>query len=156
MIIKESCVVTLHYSLTGENGQQLDASHESEPLVYLHGTNSLLPGLEKGIEGRCVHDEFTVTVQPEEGYGLADSQQIHKVPLEAFSETKNLEVGMQFELESEEGHGEQFTVIAIEDNEVTVDANHPLAGKVLHFSVRIEAVRAATENEIDAGYAQQA
>jgi len=155
MIIKGNCVVTLHYSLTGDHGQQLDASHESEPLVYLHGTNSLLPGLEKDIEGRCAGDKFNVTVQPEEGYGLTDPQHIHKVPLEAFSETNNLEVGMQFELESEEGHGEQFTVIAIEEDEVTVDANHPLAGKVLHFKVSIETVRAATGEEIEAGYAQE-
>lgn len=155
MIIKDSCVVTLHYSLIGEDGQQLDASHESEPLVYLHGTSSLLLGLEKGIEGRHADDEFTVTVQPEEGYGISDPEQIHKVPLEAFSETNNLGVGMQFELESEDGHGERFTVIAIENDEVTVDANHPLAGKVLHFKVRIETVRAATTEEIDAGYAQE-
>jgi FKBP-type peptidyl-prolyl cis-trans isomerase SlyD len=155
MIIKDRCVVTLHYSLTSDDGQQLDASHESEPLVYLHGTKSLLPGLEKDIEGRRAGDEFNVTVQPEEGYGLTDPAQIHKVPMEAFSETNNLAVGMQFELESEEGHGEQFTVIAINGDEVTVDANHPLAGKVLHFKVSIETVRAATDEENEVGYAQE-
>jgi len=155
MIIKGSCVVTLHYSLTGDDGQQLDASHKNEPLIYLHGTNSLLPGLEKELEGRSAGDDFSVAVQPEEGYGVSDPEQIHKVPLEAFSEVNNLETGMQFELESEEGHGEQFTVIAIEEDEVTVDANHPLAGKVLNFKVQIETVRAATEAEIDVGYAQQ-
>jgi FKBP-type peptidyl-prolyl cis-trans isomerase SlyD len=155
MIIKDSCVVSLHYSLTSDDGQQLDASHESEPLIYLHGTKSLLAGLEKGIEGRAAGDEFSVTVQPKEGYGLTDPEQIHKVPLEAFAETRNLAVGMQFELESEEGHGEQFAVVAIDDDEVTVDANHPLAGKVLHFKVSIETVRAATDEEINVGYAQE-
>ena len=155
MIINDSCVVTLHYSLISDDGQQLDASHESEPLIYLHGTKSLLTGLEKGIEGHRTGDEFNVTVQPEEGYGLTDPAQIHKVPRDAFSETRNLAVGMQFELESEEGHGEQFTVIAINGEEITVDENHPLAGKVLHFKVSIEMVRAATEDEIDAGYAQE-
>ena len=155
MIIKDSCVVSLHYSLTSDDGQQLDASHESEPLIYLHGTKSLLPGLEKDIEGRRAGDEFSVTVQPNEGYGLTNPEQIHKVPMEAFSETKDLTVGMQFELESEEGHGEQFTVIAIDGDEVTVDENHPFAGKVLHFKVSIETVRAATDDEIDAGYAQE-
>jgi len=149
MIIKGSCVVTLHYTLTGDDGQQLDASYESEPLIYLHGSSSLLPGLEQALEGRKVNDKFTVTVQPEEGYGVTDPTLIEKVPLEAFSDTPNLQVGMQFALESEEGHGEQFTVTAIEGDQVTVDANHSLAGKTLHFDVRVEAIRAATNKEIE-------
>ena len=152
MIIKGSCVVTLHYTLTGDDGQQIDASYESEPLIYLHDSNSLLPGLEQALEGRKAGDEFTVTVQPEKGYGLTDQTLIEKVPLEAFSDMPNLEVGMQFELESEEGHGEQFTVTAIEGDEVTVDANHSLAGKTLHFEVRINAIRAATNEEIEFGH----
>lgn len=60
---------------------------------------------------------------------------------------------MQFELESEDGHGEQFAVTAIDGDVVTIDANHLLAGKVLHFDVHIEAIRAATAEEIEAGYA---
>jgi len=149
MIIKGSCVVTLHYTLTDDDGQQIDASYESEPLIYLHDSSSLLPGLEQALEGRKAGDEFTVTVQPEDGYGVTDQSLIDKVPLEAFSDTPNLEVGMQFELESEEGHGERFTVTAIGGDEVTVDANHSLAGKTLHFEVRVEAIRSATNKEIE-------
>ncbi|MBT3710490.1 MAG: peptidylprolyl isomerase [Gammaproteobacteria bacterium] len=155
MIISSNCVVTLHYSLNDEQGKQVDASHASEPLVYLHGTSSLLPGLEEAIAGHRAGDDFKVTVQPEQGYGVSNPELIHHVPLEAFSEVNKLEVGMQFELESTEGHGEQFMVTAIEGDQVTVDANHSLAGKILHFEVRIETVRAATDKEIDAGYAQQ-
>ena len=155
MIIKGNCVVTLHYKVSDDNGQQIDASHESEPLVYLHDTNSLVTGLEQAIEGHQAGDDFKVTVQPAAGYGESDPEQIHKVPLEAFSEINKLEEGMQFELQSEEGQGEQFTVTAIEGDEVTIDANHELAGKVLHFEVQIETVRAATAKEIEVGFAQE-
>jgi len=151
MIIKGKVVVTLHYTVTDDNGQQVDASPEWEPLVYLHETHGLLPGLEQGLEGHKAGDSFQVTVQPGDGYGLHDPTLVHKVPLDAFSEFNNLDVGMQFELESEEGHGEQFTVTAIDGDEVTVDANHSLAGKVLHFDVRIESLREATSKEIDIG-----
>jgi len=151
MIIKGKVVVTLHYTVTDDNGQQVDASPEWEPLVYLHETHSLLVGLEQALEGHEAGDNFQVIVQPEEGYGQHDPTLVHKVPLDAFSEFNNLDVGMQFELESEEGHGEQFTVTAINGDEVTVDANHSLAGKVLHFDVRIENLREATSKEIDAG-----
>jgi len=151
MIIKGKVVVTLHYTVTDDNGQQVDASPEWEPLVYLHETHGLLPGLEQGLEGHKAGDSFQVTVQPDDGYGLHDPTLVHKVPLDAFSEFNNLDVGMQFELESEEGHGEQFTVTAIDGDEVTVDANHSLAGKVLHFDVRIESLREATSKEIDIG-----
>ena len=152
MIIKGKVVVTFHYTTTDDTGQQVDASRDWEPLVYLHETHSLLPGLEKALEGHKAGDTLKATVQPEDGYGKSDPALIHKVPLEAFSEVGPLEVGMQFELESEEGHGEQFTVTAIEGDEVTVDANHSLAGKVLHFDIRIEDVRKATKKEIDAGH----
>jgi FKBP-type peptidyl-prolyl cis-trans isomerase SlyD len=151
MIIKGKVVVTLHYTVTDDNGQQVDASPEWEPLVYLHETHGLLPGLEQGLEGHKAGDSFQVTVQPDDGYGLHDPTLVHKVPLDAFSEFNNLDVGMQFELESEEGHGEQFTVTAVDGDEVTVDANHSLAGKVLHFDVRIESLREATSKEIDIG-----
>lgn len=151
MIIKGKVVVTLHYTVTDDNGQQVDASSEYEPLVYLHETHSLLPGLEQGLEGHKAGDSVQVTVQPEDGYGLHDPTLVHKVPLDAFSEFNNLSVGMQFELESEEGHGEQFTVTAIDGDEVTVDANHSLAGKVLHFDVRIESLREASSKELEIG-----
>lgn len=153
MIINGSCVVTLHYTLTDDNEQEIDASLETEPLIYLHNTSSLLPGLEQALEGHQAGDKFTVTVQPEDGYGIADQTLVEKVPLEAFSDINHLEVGMQFELESEDGHGEQFAVTAIDGDVVTIDANHLLAGKVLHFDVHIEAIRAATAEEIEAGYA---
>jgi FKBP-type peptidyl-prolyl cis-trans isomerase SlyD len=152
MKIKGKVVVTLHYTVTDEQGQPVDASNDWEPLVYLHETHSLIPGLEEALEGHQAGDAFQVTVPPEKGYGPSDPALIHTVPLEAFSEVGPLEVGMQFELESEEGHGEQFAVTAIEGEDVTVDANHALAGKVLHFDVRIEKVRKATKKEIDMGH----
>ncbi|EGG99874.1 FKBP-type peptidyl-prolyl cis-trans isomerase SlyD [gamma proteobacterium IMCC2047] len=152
MIITGKVVATLHYTATDDNGQQVDASPEWEPLTYMHNTHGLLPGLEKALEGHKAGDQLQVTVQPEDGYGQPDAELIHKVPLTAFADVGPLEVGMQFELESEEGHGEQFTVTAIDGDEVTIDANHSLAGKVLHFDVRIESLREATSLELEVGH----
>lgn len=152
MIIKDKVVVTLHYTVTDDNGQQVDASPEWEPLTYMNDTHGLLPGLEKALQGHKAGDSLQITVPPEEGYGNSDPDLIHKVPLNAFADVGPIEVGMQFELESEEGHGEQFTVTSIDGEQVTVDANHSLAGKVLHFDVRIESLREATSLELEVGH----
>lgn len=151
MIIKGKCVVSIHFKLTDDNGQLLEATPDWEPVVFLNDSFGLLPGLEKGLQGHKVGDALTITVQPEDGYGVSDPSLIHTVPLAAFSEVGPLEIGMQFELESEEGHGEQFTVTSIDGDDVTVDANHPLAGKVLHFDVQVDDIRKATSKEIEMG-----
>ena len=152
MLIGANSVVSIHYQLTNNAGELLDASADDAPLTYLHGAGNIIPGLEKELVGKSAGAELTVTVAPEEAYGLRHDHLVQQVPREAFPDPDQLEVGMRFNAESDQG---MLSVVLTEvgtDN-VTVDANHPLAGETLHFAVRIEEVRAATEEELAHGHA---
>lgn len=154
MVIRDNCVVSIHYTLTDDEGDELDSSSGQDPLVYLHGSRNIIPGLERALAGRSAGDELEVTVQPEDGYGEVRDELIQSVPREAFAGFDDLRVGMQFQTDDSDGQpGLNITVREISDDQVVVDANHPLAGRVLHFDVRIEDVREATEEELEHGHA---
>lgn len=152
MKIAENCVVSIHYRLTNDEGEELDASADGDPMVYLHGADNIIPGLEDALEGRGVGDQLEVTVQPEDAYGPLDPDLVQVVPRSAFKGVDKLEPGMQFQMEDPEGHVQEITIQEIKGQEVTIDANHPLAGQVLHFAVTVEAVRRATAEELDHGH----
>lgn len=153
MNISDNCVVSFHYTLTNNEGQVLDASSDDQPLNYLHGHAGLIPGLERELEGRQAGEEFTATIQPEDAYGLPDPQLVQEVPLEALSQIENLQVGMQLQSQSQDGRVQVLVVEAVGDETATLNANHALAGQVLHFAVKIEGVRAASEEELAHGHA---
>lgn len=150
MEIKANMVVCIDYTLTDEDGQIIDSSEGGEPLVYLHGHGHIIPGLENAIEGRRAGDELSVSVQPEDGYGVYREELVQQVPLEAFDGVDRVEPGMSFRAESAAG---PMTVIVreVDGDSVTVDANHMLAGQVLNFQVAIKQVREASESEKLAG-----
>jgi FKBP-type peptidyl-prolyl cis-trans isomerase SlyD len=152
MKIAEHCVVSIHYRLTDDEGEEIDASEEGEPLVYLHGAENIIPGLEQALEGRGAGDQLEVVIQPEDAYGLVDPELVQAVPRSTFKEVDKLEPGMQLQMKTPEGQIQTITVQEVGAQEVTIDANHPLAGQVLHFAVTVEAVRAATAEEIDHGH----
>ena len=152
MVIDNNSVVSIHYELTDDDGAKIDSSAGQEPLIYLHGANNIISGLESALVGKDAGDKLQVTVQPGEGYGVINETLIQVVPKEAFEGVKDLQPGMQLQAEDKQGHVQHVTVKAIGDEGVTIDANHPLAGKVLHFDVAIEAVREATEQEKDHGH----
>ncbi len=153
MQIAENSVVSVHYTLTNDAGETLDASDGHEPLVYLHGHQNIISGLENGLVGKGVGDEVNVTVQPEDGYGAVDSEMIQTVPHSSFEGAETIEPGMEFEAKDDDGNGQMITVTKVDAEGVTVDGNHPLAGEVLHFAVNIKEVRAATEEELTHGHA---
>ncbi len=155
MQISQNTVVSMDYTLTGDDGQVIDTSEGREPLVYLHGHQNIIPGLEKAIEGAAEGDELDVAVQPEEGYGPYRDELVQDVPRDAFAGVDNVEPGMSFRAESNAG---PMTVVVREvgDDTVTVDGNHMLAGKVLNFKVAIKGVREATESEIEQGSVEAA
>lgn len=150
--ITENSVVTIHYTLTNDAGEVLDQSAPDTPLTYLQGAGNIIPGLETALQGKLTGDRASVTVSPEEGYGPRQDQLIQQVPRSAFPENANIELGMEFSAQSEQG-SIRVAVTAIEGDEITVDANHPLAGETLHFDVTIAAVRPATEEELTHGHA---
>lgn len=152
MHIAEQSVVSIHYTLTNDAGETLDTSDGREPLVYLHGAQNIIPGLESELTGKSVGDSFDVTIQPEEAYGTVNPELVQTVPHSAFEGVEKVEPGMQFQARGDDGETQVITVTEVADSGVTVDGNHPLAGQVLNFSVRVEEIRAATEEEIEHGH----
>ncbi|TNF86760.1 MAG: peptidylprolyl isomerase [Gammaproteobacteria bacterium] len=153
MKIAESCVVSIHYTLTNSEGETLDSSAGGDPLAYLHGAGGLIPGLERELEGKEQGDQFKATIQPADAYGEANPGLIQEVPLDALSGIENLAVGMQLQSQSPDGRTQLLVVEAIGEETATLNANHALAGVVLHFDVEIAGVRAATEEELAHGHA---
>jgi FKBP-type peptidyl-prolyl cis-trans isomerase SlyD len=151
MLIGPNSVVSFHYRLTNSKGELLDASTEDSPLTYLHGAGNIIPGLEKELLGKSAGASFEVTVAPEEGYGPRRPELVQEVPREAFPEPDQIEPGMRFSAESEQG---QLSVVvtSVTDSAITVDANHPLAGEQLHFSVDVASVRDASPEEVSHGH----
>jgi len=150
--IENNCVVSIHYTLTDEDGAVIDSSADREPLIYLAGAGNIIPGLESELEGCVVGDKKQVTVQPADGYGEYEAELVQTLPHEAFGGIDNIEVGMEFQAQSESG-GEQYVVVKdVSDDGITIDGNHELAGKVLNFDVAVEDVRVATAEEIDHGH----
>ena len=143
--------VEIHYTLTNDAGETVDSSRGQAPLPYIHGMENLVPGLEKALEGKKVGDVIQVSVAPAEGYGERNPALTQAVPRELFQFDGDIEVGMRFQAETEHGI-ELVTVVAADDNSVTIDANHPLAGETLNFDVEIMSIREATSEELDHGH----
>ena len=152
MTIKENSAVSFHYTLTDDEGQQLDSSAGKEPLAYLHGAGNIIPGLENALEGISIGDSMTVAVSAAGGYGAVQTELIQEVPRGSFQGVDEIEVGMQFEAQTCNGDSVPVTVTAVTDESVTVDGNHPLAGKNLNFDVSIEDVREASQEELEHGH----
>jgi|TARA_B110000046_G_scaffold178639_1_gene206731 FKBP-type peptidyl-prolyl cis-trans isomerase SlyD len=152
MTIKENSAVSFHYTLTDDDGQTLDSSAGKDPLAYLHGAGNIIPGLESALAGKKIGDAMVVAVTAAEGYGEIQQELIQEVPRDAFQGVDSIEVGMQFEAQTGQGGSVPVTVTAVTDDAVTVDGNHPLAGKNLNFDVAIEDVRDATEEELEHGH----
>lgn len=150
--VADGKVVSIHYTLTDESGAKLDSSRGASPLDYLHGAQQVVPGLEKGLRGRSIGERVELRLQPEEGYGAHDPRGRQRVPRDAFPDDVELEPGMQFSAEDERGRDVTVWIAEIASDAVTIDQNHPLAGKVLCFDVTIEAIRDATLEELAHGH----
>ena len=151
-MIKQNSVVTMHYELKDAQGETLDSSEGQDPLTYLHGAGNIIIGLEEQLAGKATGDNVSAVVSPDKGYGEPVDALIQVVPKEAFgAEVDSIEVGMRFQAETEQGPV-PVVVTAVDDANVTVDGNHPLAGKELHFNVTISDVRDASQEEIDHGH----
>ena len=152
LLIGDNLVVSMHYKLTDNEGNVLDSSEGSEPLTYLHGAGNIIPGLEKALVGKVEGDTQQVTVEPAEAYGEVMPELTQTVDKAAFQGVESVEVGMSFEAQTSDGSVQHIVVTKVDGEQVTVDANHPLAGVVLNFDVEIVSVREATEEEISHGH----
>lgn len=152
MLIEKNRVVQLHYTLRDEQGTEIDSSSGRGPLTYLHGKGNLIPGLEQALAGKAAGDKLDVTVPPEQGYGGRDDRLVQIMPRSKFGEVSELQAGMQVRASGPQG-ARLVTVTKVERDFVTVDGNHPLAGRTLYFSVEVTEVRKATHEEVSHGHA---
>ncbi len=151
MEIADRCVASFHYTLTNDKGEVLDSSTGGDPMAYLHGQGNIIGGLEKALLGKKAGDKLKVSVAPGEGYGEHRPELVQQVPKAAFQGVAEIQPGMAFTAQSNQGPM-RVVVTAVEGDNVTVDGNHPLAGETLHFAVEIAEVRAASEEELAHGH----
>jgi FKBP-type peptidyl-prolyl cis-trans isomerase SlyD len=149
--IEKNRVVTLHYTLRDDQGAVIDTSSGRAPLSYLHGKGNIIPGLEKALAGKSAGDRLEVTVAPEQGYGPRDERLVQTLPRSRFEQGTALQPGMQLRATTPRG-ARIVTVVKVERDFVTVDGNHPLAGRTLHFAVEVAEVRRATHEEVSHGH----
>ena len=152
MKVDQKKVVALSYELTVE-GAVADKATAEKPLEYIHGTGMLLPRFEEEVAGKEVGESFEFTLSPEEGYGVYSSDYIFELPKSAFEMDGQvredlLVVGRVIPMLSDDGSVVQGTVTEVKPDSVLMDFNHPMAGKTLHFTGRVEKVREATETEL--------
>jgi FKBP-type peptidyl-prolyl cis-trans isomerase SlyD len=152
MEIHKNKVVMIDYTLTDADGAVLDSSQGEEPLAYIQGTESIIPGLENALEGRAPGEKFTVSIPPAEAYGERDEALLQDVPREVFrGKEELLKVGAHFQAQDDEGM-HSFTIVGVNDEVIRVDGNHPLAGVTLNFDVTVVDVRDASPEELSHGH----
>ncbi|MFW5685992.1 MAG: FKBP-type peptidyl-prolyl cis-trans isomerase [Spirochaetota bacterium] len=151
MEVTKDRVVKIAYTLKDDQGAVLDSSENHGDLEYIHGHQNIVEGLEEALEGKDIGDSVETTVVPEKGYGERHDQLVFTVPRSNMPDG-DLEPGMQFAAQDKEGNQQVVTLVDVGDEEVKLDANHPLAGQTLHFNVTVNDVREASDEEIEHGH----
>jgi FKBP-type peptidyl-prolyl cis-trans isomerase SlyD len=152
LTVAEDTVVGLDFTLRLDDGQVVGSSEEAEPLQFLQGHGQIIPGLETALTGMELGQEKDVVVEPDEGYGERNPEALQLVPKDAFPADVELSPGMGLQMRDQEGRVFQAYVVDIRDDGVVLDFNHPLAGKTLHFHVKVVELREATDEELDHGH----
>lgn len=152
--VADNKVVSLHYTLTSDEGEVLDSSQGGDPLQFIQGQGQIIPGLEKELYDMEVGEEKQVTVPPAEGYGERQPDQVQTLPQDAFPNDMEIEEGMAVQMrDSNTGQVYQAVITGVAADSVQVDFNHPLAGENLNFDVKIAGVREASDEELAHGHA---
>ncbi|SGZ94111.1 FKBP-type peptidyl-prolyl cis-trans isomerase SlyD [Bathymodiolus thermophilus thioautotrophic gill symbiont] len=152
MTIKKDKVVEMHCTLTDDKGEVIDSTKGQETMVFLQGHGNIVPGLEKAIEGMKVGESGDIVVQSKDAYGDHHAEGVQTIPKEALEGIDDLTVGMELQSKDEQGNPFIVCVKEINVDTIIVDANHPLAGKTLHFNISIESVREASKEELEHGH----
>jgi len=152
MQIEQNTVAQFTYNLKDDAGSELESSETGHPVAYLHGHNNMLEGLEKSLEGKSAGDSFSVTLAPADAYGERHENSEQRVPIKHLQGAKKWKPGMVANVQTEQGQ-RQVTVVKAGKFMVTVDTNHPFAGKTLTFDVEVLDVREATAEELTHGHA---
>lgn len=138
MKVSNGCLVSLHYTLTNDEGEVLDTSNGYEPLEYVHGDQQIISGLEAFLAGEDVGFAGKVSIAPADAYGEYQHGLVLLAQKDNFPEDMELEIGMQVQTDLPDDAGvAMFRITKMDDTGITLDANHPLAGETLHFDVEI-------------------
>ncbi len=154
MEIQYGMVVGMHYTFK-DDGDLLDTSDVQDPMAFLYGFGNIISEPKNAMAGKSVGDKLDFAIEPEEGYGIRDEGLQQEIDGGDFEGIDDIQIGMRFQAETEDGHV-PIRVVAVEGDTVTVDGNHELAGERLHFSVSIESIREAEQEEIKHGHAHGA
>ena len=149
--VQDNLVVTLDYKLIVED-EMMESTEDGEPILFIQGIGQIIPGLENALYGMEVGDQKTVVIQPEDAYGEYDPESLQDAKKEEFSEEVPLDVGTFLDLADDEGDILSAQIIAAEEDTVTLDFNHPLAGKTLTFEITVTDLRPASEEELEHGH----
>ncbi|MDH5484608.1 MAG: peptidylprolyl isomerase [Gammaproteobacteria bacterium] len=150
MTVENNKVITINYTLTNDQGEIIDESNDGS-FCYIHGADNIIPGLEKELHGKAKGDKLKLVIQPEDAYGEYNAA-ITQVVERAMFGDEEVEVGMQFHAEADEGGMVMITISEINGDQITIDGNHPLAGVTLHYDVDVHDIRDATEEELSHGH----
>jgi len=152
-IVAPGMVVSLRYRMwNAEDGELLDECEADEPLVYLHGAHNVVPGLEAGLVGRSTGNRVELVLSPEQAFGVPDPEAVQILPRDEFPAEAVLEPGMAFGAYDENEQEIVVFLLDVEGDEVTVTANHPLAGLTLRYEVEVIGLREATPEELEHGH----
>lgn len=138
--VKENDTVKVHYTGKLVNGQVFDSSLEREPLEVALGQGQLIPGFEKGLIDMAVNEKKTITIDKQDAYGEVNEQLFQKISKSQLPDDLKPEVGMGLVGANAEGQQQQFRVAKVEENDIILDANHPLAGQDLVFDLEVVAI----------------
>lgn len=154
--IANDVVVSLKYKLwLDENDELIEESEAGDPLMYLHGHDNIIPGLEAALDGRTLGETLTVIVEPEEGYGEYDEDDVDEIPLADLPTELEPELGMVLEVVDDDDNVFVAEIVEITDEVAVLDFNHPLAGERLRFEVEVIDLRDPTPEELDHGHVHE-
>ncbi len=142
---KSGDTVKIHYTGTLDDGTEFDSSAGREPLEFALGSGQVIAGFDKAVDGMTVGDSKTVTIPADEAYGDHHEKLVQQVPKTSLPEEMKPEVGMQLQSQSPDGQVMNLVIAAVEEESITVDANHPLAGQALTFAIELVEVSVATD-----------
>jgi FKBP-type peptidyl-prolyl cis-trans isomerase SlyD len=145
-VVKDGSVVSLEYTLSGEDGKTIESNKGKEPLRYTHGGQQIVPGLEKNLTGMKTGEEKRVKVKPEEGYGLVDPKGFQEFPKDKIP-SEGLKVGAVLMARGPQGQQVPVRVHEIKEKTVVLDLNHPMAGKTLVFDIKVLDVQPASASQ---------
>ena len=135
--VKSGDTVSIHYKGSLEDGTVFDSSEGRDPLQFEVGSGQIIPGLDEALPGMSEGESKTVTVEPENAYGEVNPNAVQSVPRDTVPDEIPLEVGTPLQVQTQDGRTVPVTVSGLTDDTVTLDANHPLAGKTLTFEIEV-------------------